>query len=154
MPNRMMAFGVLLFSFALALFGFQQKTDAPTLSYDRDFHVPVMTFPVQTYWVIGAIAIAGSLFFMVLAFRKDWSEPVQNFMTRYIYLPVSLLLWLLYTLTFLKGLAVILSISPPAWIVYLVFYSGFVLFLVIPVLFFKEWFKSMKKVSPTRKLSK
>jgi len=129
MPNRMMSFAVLLFSFAVALLGFQPKAGTPTASYNREFHVPVITPPVQTYWVVGSLVIAASLLFIIVACRQDWSKSVKTFMTQraYIYLPVSLVFWLLYVVTWLKGVAAILSISPPHWVVYLVFYFGFVL---------------------------
>ena len=120
MPNRMMSFAVLLFSFAVVLLGFQPKAGTPTASYNREFHVPVITPPVQTYWVVGSLVIAASLLFIIVACRQDWSKSVKKFMTQraYIYLPVSLVFWLLYVVTWLKGVAAILSISPPHWVVY------------------------------------
>jgi hypothetical protein len=82
MPNRMMSFAVLLFSFAIALLGFQPKAGTPTASYNREFHVPVITPPVQTYWVFGSLVIAASLFFIVVAYRRGWSKSVKKFMTQ------------------------------------------------------------------------
>jgi hypothetical protein len=147
MPNRMMSFAVLLFSFAVALLSFQPKAGTPTVSYNRELHVPVVTLPVQNYWALGAIVIAASLFFIVVAFRGKWHRRVEDFVDKRASYPVFLIFWLLYVVTWLKGVVAILSISPPHWVVYLVLYFGFALIWVIPVLFVKGWFELRKNPS-------
>lgn len=154
MPNRMMSFAVLLFSFAVALLGFQPKAGTPTISYNREFHVPVVKLPVQSYWALGVIVIVASLFFIVVAFRGKWHRRVEDFVDKRASYPAFLIFWLVYVATWLKGVTAILAVSPPAWIVYLVLYFGFALIWVIPVLSVKRWSELKKNRSRTRKVTK
>jgi hypothetical protein len=55
----------------------------------------------------------------------------------YLYYPGFVIFGSVYIITWLKSVASILSISPPHWVVYLVFYFGLALFLFISVLYFK-----------------
>jgi len=152
MPNRVVSFAVLLFSFAVTLFGFKAKTDTPIISYDREFHVPVVTLPAQAYWVVGAIAILGALFFMVAASKQKWREPVEAFVTKnpYAYYPGFVVFWGVYAVTFLKGVGAVMLVSPQAWVVLLAFYFGFLLFMIIPIISFKERPRPENNVSRTR----
>ena len=138
MPNRIVTFAVLLFSFAVILFSFKPPEGTPVASINGQFHVPVVTLTVGYYYVFGAIAIAASLFFTVVACRRKWREHVEKFVDKpYLYYPGFVIFGSVYTITWLKSVASILSISPPHWVVYLVFYFGLALFLFISVLYFK-----------------
>jgi hypothetical protein len=155
MPNRMVSFAVLLFAFAVALLSYQPKAGTPIFSFNREFYVPVVTLPVQAYWVLGAIAIASSLFFIVVACRRKWREHVEKFLTEnpYSYSTGSLIFWLVYIVTWAKGVGAILSISRPAWIVYLVSVFGFVLIWFIYGISFKEGlekFRAYKALDKSR----
>jgi len=152
MPNRLVSVAVLLFSFAVTLFGFKAKADTPIISYNREFHVPVVTLPVQAYWVVGAIASLGALFCIVAASKQKWREPVEAFVTknRYAYYPGFVVFWGVFTVAFLKGVGAVISVSPQAWVVLLAFYFGFLLFIVIPIISFKERPRQKNNVSRTR----
>ena len=138
MPNRTVSLALLLFSFAVTLMAFQPPVDAPLVSYSQRFHVVTATLPVLAYRILGAVATAGSLFFILLAFRKRWSERVEYVVTNSWNLHYLGFcgFWSVYAITYLKGVGAVVAISPPAWVVYLVFYFGFALFLAIPVLSF------------------
>jgi hypothetical protein len=144
MPNRMVSFGVLLFSFGVLLFGFKPKESGFDFSMDKQYYVPTVTVPVLVYWILGAIAIGMSLFFIIAASRRKWRESVEEFVNTKAYYPGFVVFWIVYIMGFLKGVAAVISVSPPAWVVYLVFYYGFILFLLIPVMYFKGLSESKK----------
>ncbi len=137
MPNRMVSFGMLLFSFGVLLLGFKPKEIGFVFSIDKQYSVPTVTAPVLVYWILGATAMGVSLFFIIAALRRKWRERVEEFVKTKAYYPGFVVFWFVYTMGFLKGVGAVISISPPAWVVYLVFYYGFILFLLIPVTYFK-----------------
>lgn len=141
MPNRIASFAVLLFSFAVVLFSFKPPEGTPIASFNREFDVFVVTLPAIYYYIFAAIAIVTSLSLMLGSFWQRKSRRVEEIVTQrwYSYYPGFVFFWFVYFITWLKGVASILSISPAAWIVYLVFYSGFVLFLLIPAHSVKGW---------------
>lgn len=143
MPIRSISIAALLFSFAVILLGFQPKPDTHII-FDMS-----LTLPVQVYWVLGTFSIAGSAFFIVVGFRRKWREPVERFMTgHYAYYPASVVFWGVYTISWLKGISNVASISEPnSWIFQLVLYYGFILFICIPIMSFKEWPPKPKKRS-------
>jgi len=156
MPNRAESLAVLLFSFAIALLGFKAKAGTPIISYNRQFHVPIVTLSVQSYWVLGTIAMLASLFFMVVAFRPNWDDGVTKFVKNNFlaYCAWYFIFLLVYAATWLKGIGVVVSVSSPAWIVDLVAIFGFVLFMCIFLLFHKGLPKLKKNRARTRKVAK
>jgi hypothetical protein len=149
MPNRMVSFAVLLFSFAVAMLSYQPKAGVPIFTVYKEFNVFAVVLPVQWYWGLGSIAIAGSLFLIVVAFRKKCREKVEEVVTKRWYLWY---LWFIisfgtYLLTFLKGVGAVISVSPPSWIVYLVFYPGFVLFFAFFAVSMKDLSERNKSIA-------
>jgi len=146
MPNRIVTFAVLLFSFAVILFSFKPPEGTPIASINGEFQVPVVTLTVGYYHVLGAIAIVASFFLILVSFWRERSRQVEEFVTQrwYSYYPGFVFFWFVYIITWLKGVAAILSISPPHWVVYLVFYFGLIVFLLIPVHFFKAWLETIR----------
>jgi len=129
MMNRIVSFGVLLFLFSLALLGFQPKGESITYT----INIPV--FSIEHYRVMGMIAIALSLIFLITAIRREWSEWAERILDRReIFFPVFVIFWFLYTISYIKGFAGIVETSPPAWLADLVFYFGFAVFLFLAMM--------------------
>jgi len=149
MTNRMLSMGVLLFSFAALLFAFKPAENVWSFHFDEHHFVPIVTMPNLGYWILGAIAIGMSLFFIIMAFRDSWSQRVETFISGVAHYPWFVVFYFVYTMSFLNAVGKIVSIAPPEWIVYLFFYFGFLLFLLIPVICFLE----LPKLKSRRRLS-
>lgn len=137
MPKPLVSWGVLLFSFAMILLAYKPADSGWSYSFDWTYHVPIITMPNLGYWIMGAIAMGLSLFFMIGAFRNGWHEKIEKFVNGRAYYPGFVVFWSVYTIGFIKGVGAVISLPPPSWIVYLVFFYGIVLFLLIPVMYFK-----------------
>ena len=72
--SRVVSFGVLLFSLALAMLGFQPTGDSVTLTLT----VPV--FSAAYYRVFGIIVIAICLILLVIASRPSWSDSIEKWL--------------------------------------------------------------------------
>ena len=145
MPNRIASFAVLFFSFALLMLGFQPPPGSPIIGFfGKELPIPVPS--LGAYRVMGLIAIALSLFFIIVALRKKWSDNVESVVLgrnnlSYI---MFIIFWLVSLASFIKGISGMVSSSPPAWIVDLVTYFGLALvFITIPILYGK-WFLEKK----------
>ncbi len=137
MPKRLVSWGVLLFSFAMILLAYEPADSGWSYNFDWTYHVPIITMPNLGYWIMGGIAIGLSLFFMIGALRNGWHEKIEKFVHERAYYPGFIVFWIVYIIGFIKGVGAVISLSPPSWIVYLVFFSGLVLFLLIPFMYFK-----------------
>jgi len=140
MPNRMASFAVLFFSLAITLLAFQQPSGTP-----QHLLVPSVTLPILVYRILGLFATIAAVFFIVVAFfpesrRKTVEEWITNRPDTH--WPGFIIFWSVYTIAYLKGVAAVITISPPVWVVYLVSYFGAALFLVLPALAFRKWFKT------------
>ena len=138
MPSRTMSLGVLLFVFGLLMFGFKPAETGWDFYFDMQYHVPIVTIPMIGYWILGALALVLSLFFIIVAFNKKWSENIATFVTEKIHLPLFVIYYGMYTVSFINAVGKVISLSPPVWIGTLSFSFGFALFLSIPVVYFKE----------------
>jgi hypothetical protein len=136
MPKRIVSWSVLLFSFAIISLGYKPETNQWGFGYDSQFHVPFMTSPYIVYEIFGVVAIVLSLFFIIASFRKTWRERVEEFINTKAYYPSFVIFWIVYILGYVKGISSVISISPPTWVVLLAFYYGFILFLLIPIMYF------------------
>ncbi len=126
MVKNIISFGVLLLLFALTMFGFQPTQDNITYT----IRIPV--FSAEHYRIIGTVAIALSLVTLFLSINKKWTEKTEKLIEkRPAFFPIFMIFWGLYTISYLKGFAEIVSNSPPSWVSNLVFYSGFVVFLYL-----------------------
>lgn len=137
MPKRLVSWGVLLFTFAMILLAYKPAESGWSYSFDWTYHVPIVTMPNLGYWIVGVIAIGLSLVFIVGAFRNDWHEKIGKFVNEKAYYPGFIVFWLVYIIGFIKGVGAVISISPPSWVVYLVFFYGLALFVIIPFMYFK-----------------
>jgi hypothetical protein len=139
----MLSLGVLLFSFGALLFGFKPVEDRWSFSFDKQhLLVPMVTMPNLAYWILGAIALGLSLFFLVISFREKLSKRVEEFVTEKAHFQFFVawfaIYWLVYLGSFMNVVGKVISLSSPPWIVYLVFFWGLVVFCLIPANYFKE----------------
>lgn len=125
--NRIVSFGVLLFSFALVMLAFQPE-GKPVV-----FTIP--EFPAEWYRGLGIAAIVISLAFLIMATRTGWNETAENILANRLVYNVWLVIFEgIYILTFLKGYVEVHRASPPTWIDNIVFYFGFALVIYIPII--------------------
>jgi hypothetical protein len=94
---------------------------------------PIPAMPVCFFTAIGIIALLASLAFMVAVFWRRLADKIlKNFLKdRFIY---WMIFWFVYTIGWLKGL---LSVPAESFAFPLVFYIGFVWFLVIGIVTLK-----------------
>ncbi len=141
MPKRIVAWGVLLFSFAIISLGYLPEENGFSAGFNKEYLVPFITIPVLGYRIMGAIAVVVSLCLVISAFWGKWSNNIEEFVIEKIHYLLFVIYWIVYIMGYLKGINAVISNSPPAWVVYLVFYPGFILFLLIPVLYVKWLFE-------------
>ena len=152
MPKRIVSWGVLLFSFAVVSLGYKPERDQWGFGYDSHYHVPFLSSPYTFYEVLGTIAIVLSLFFIIASFRSKWRDGVEEFVTTKASYPSFVVFSFVYVIGFLRGLGALISISPPIWIAYLVFYYGIIMFVLLVVMYVRGL--AEQKVSPQQVKSK
>jgi hypothetical protein len=131
--NRILSFGVLLFSFALVMLGYQPSQTPVSTTF-----IPPFEFSLVEYRVIGLVAIFASLLFFIMAGKRTWSAIAEKWLNYpWLYPLWGTIFEGLYILGFLKGFVSIVKVSPPAWVVNTVFYFGFVLAIYIIYVFYK-----------------
>ncbi len=137
--NRVMTFGILLFTFAMTILGYQvNPTDT------SNFIVPLM--PHEFYQITGIIAVVISVFFLVLAARKKWSEWGEKILSGGTLYPIWFILYFgLYIISFLKGLVGIVGAKQPSWIMYPVFFIGYAAIFYIFIIVLKYWPKKQRE---------
>jgi hypothetical protein len=88
---------------------------------------PIPTMHVWVFKGLGIVTFLASLVFMVAIFYQRWADKLHNYLKdqQYTY---WVIFWVVYTVSWLKGL---ISIPPETFIFKMVFYVGFVWFLVI-----------------------
>lgn len=132
--NALLANGVLLFLFGLILLAVKQQS-TPTI-----FGFEVLTPPLWLYTALGIIALVMSLLFMIAIFWRQMAGGLENLLKerrwgrwqdiiQYLYFTVF---WLVYTVSWLKGLS---AISADGFIFGVVFCFGFIWFSIIPIAF-------------------
>ena len=132
--SRMLSHGVLLFFFSLVLLAVKQPSTPVIFGFE------LFTFPIWSYTALGIIAVVISLLFMIAVFWNWLRDRLENFLKErqgsrwgaiieYLYFVVF---WLVYTVSWLKGLS---FIPTDEFIFDVVFCFGFIWFLIIPVAF-------------------
>lgn len=137
MPKSIVSWAVLLFSFAMILLVYKPADSGWSYSFDRMYHVPIVTMPNVAYWIMGAIAVGLSLFFVVASLRSKWRGSVEDFVNTKAYYPSFVVFISVYIIGFIKGLGAVMSISPPIWVGNLVFYYGLILFVLLVIMYFR-----------------
>jgi len=138
--NKLVSFGVLLFSYALVMLAFQPGEPVR-------FTIP--EFPTANYRVLGIIAIVLSLAFLVMATRKGWSEWAEKILGyRWVYGIWSIIFEGLYILSFLRGYIEVHKAALPVWLDNTVFYFGFALAVYIPIIVSKYYPKKKIDTNP------
>jgi hypothetical protein len=143
MLKRSVSWGVLLFSFSMILLGMPQGSGW-SVGFDYIHHVPIVTLPALGYWIWGGIAGAISLFLVISAFWENWSSNVEDFIIKYLHLVLFIIYWFTYIIGYLNGVGSLVSNLQPHLAFSLFFYAGYLIFLLIPALYFK-WLFSQKK---------
>jgi hypothetical protein len=145
MPKRLVSWGVLLFSFAIISFSYKPTTNEWGFGYNSRYHIPFLKGPYIFYEILGVFAVIVSLVFIIASFRKKWSDRIEEYVSSKAYYPSFVIFWLVYLIGFLNGVGHVVSISPPTWVVGIVFYFGFFLFLIIPFMYFKGFSEITRK---------
>jgi len=143
MPKRIVAWGVLLFSFAMILLG-MPKGSGWSVGFDWTYHVPTVTMPAMGYWIWGGIAGVVSLFLVMSAFWETWSNNVEEFIIKNLHGLLFVIYLFTYIIGYLKGVGSLVSNFQPNWLVSLAFYAGFVLFLIIIPAHYFKWLNELK----------
>lgn len=146
MLKRSVSWGMLLFSFAMILLG-MPKGSVWNVGFDSTHYVPTVTMPTTGYWIWGGVAGVLSLFLVISAFWENWSDDVEDFIIKHTYLDGSLFIIYLFTyiMGYLNGVGSLVSNLQPNWLVSSAFYAGFILFFLIPALYFKKWVFERRK---------
>lgn len=131
--------GILLFFFALILLGVKQST--LTL-----FGFEIFTLPIWAYTILGIIALAMSILFMIAIFRRQLAVKLESFLEArpspwYMY-GYWVIFWLVYIAGWLKGLS---SIPAEEFGFKIIYWIGVVWFFIIPIAWFKVIFQRRKK---------
>jgi hypothetical protein len=112
--------------------------------------LPVYQLPIAEYRIFGIAAVVISLVFLVMASKNNWSKFAENLLNNGAVYPIWFVIFYgLYIISFLKGFAGVVQISPPEWIVYTVFGFGYALVFYIPFVSFKYF---PKKGTKTEKI--
>lgn len=139
----MLSHGIMLFFFGIILLGFQGG-ELVLFGFD------IPTFPIEFYRALGIIAVLASLLFIVAQFCKQLATRIEKFLEER---PRSrwqgvikwlfwVIFWLVYVVGWLKGLS---SIPGESFAFSLVFYIGFVWFLIIGIVFLRASWQSRKR---------
>ncbi len=124
--SRVVSSGVLLFSLALAMLGFQPTGDSVTLTLT----VPVFSAAYYRVFGIGAMVIC--LFLLVMASRQSWSDKVEKWLeNRRVQFVWNFLIFAVYAVSYPKGLAAVQKAGQPTWVVDVVGYFGFFVFIYL-----------------------
>lgn len=145
MPKRLVSWGVLLFSFTMILVSYIPKDNGWSASYDSTYHIPIVGIPVLGYQIMGGICGVISLFFVIAGFWERWSNILEEYILNKLSYLLFIIYWLSYIMGYLKGVGSLVSNAQPTWLVEPAFFLGFILFLIIPVHYFK-WLLSQRKV--------
>ena len=140
---QIMSNGILLFLFSLILLAVKQRTFSI-------FGYEIWEIPSLLYQTIGLIALILSLIFMVAIFYKPLAGRLESLLTG---MPKSywhsfigwlywVIVWLVYSVGWLKGLS---SISADKPTFHVAFWVGFLWFLVIGFIWVKLVFQKRKK---------
>ncbi len=147
MPRRIVAWGVLLFSFAMILLG-MPKGSGWSVGFDWAHYVPTVTMPAMVYWILGGIAGVVSLLLVISAFWGNWSNNVEDFIIENLHGSLFIIYLFTYIIGYLKGVGSLVSNFQSNWLVTSAFYIGFILFLLIPALYYKWLFERKKQRRP------
>ncbi len=150
MPKKIVSWGVLLFSFSLIILTYIPKDDRFSWGFNWTYHIPEVYMPVLFYQITAAVAVVICLFLIISSFWEKWSTKVEEFIVERLNLLLFVIYWSVYIISYLQGFSTLLEIGTPSWVIYFIFYPGYVLFLLIPVLYFK-WLFSQRKSRRHRK---
>jgi hypothetical protein len=137
MPKRSVSWGVLLFSFAMISLAYTPKDSGWGWSFNWTYHVPEVNIPVLGYQIMGGIAVVISLFLVFSAFWEKWSDDVEKYIMKKLHYLLFVIYWITYLLGYIRGIGSLVLNANPNWIVDTAFSIGFILFLLVPILYFK-----------------
>jgi hypothetical protein len=131
--NRILSFGIMLFSFAMVILGYKPSDNPVSTGI-----IPAFELPKLSYQIVGVAAMLVGLTFIAMAGKANWAKTADKWLNIPAIYPVWFIIYEgLYTLSFLKGFINIFNSSQPAWIRYAVFYVGYALVFYILFIFIK-----------------
>ena len=144
MPQRIVSWGVLFSSLAMILLTYTPKEYVSGWSFNQTYYIPQLNIPSISYLIMGGILGVLSLFLVISAFWESWSNRVENFIIEQEHEMLFILCWGSYIMGYFKWIGSLVSNSQPYWVVESAFYAGFILFLIIPIHYYK-WLNQRKK---------
>ena len=145
MLKRTVSWGTLLFSFVLIVLSNVPTDNKWSVTFNKTYFVPDITMPASEYQIVAVIALVSIVFLFLSSFRNKWAESVENFISKHLYSPFFIIFWAAFTVGFLKGVGLLIPSTQPKWLVTTVFYVGYAVFLMIPILYFKWFFTEQVK---------
>jgi hypothetical protein len=136
--NRNIAFGVLVFSFALVMLAFK-----PT---GGTFTINIPELPEEWYKYLGILSIIISLLFLLAPVKQQWSQTAENiFQNKWFYSLWIIIFEGLFIISFIKGYIGVHEVLVSDWLDRLIFYFGVAIAIYVPIISWIYFPKDKKK---------
>jgi len=145
MKNRMLTWGVLLFNFGSLFFLIKEPVNEWSISFNRQYHVPIITLPQEVNVILGGITLGLSAVFIIFSlFSQEWAKDVEDYITDHVYYLWFVIYWSLYSISFSNTMGKIIQSATMEDAEFISIY-GFIIFFVIPYISFREFIRLKRK---------